>query len=650
MASEILSSICKLWTSQIRRAQKSKRNVFDKTGDEVWKYLNADYKGLYLTDDDSDEEFTGPHHQVRLNKSREFVSLFVPFLHHKVPHRQVEPSRPQIPPELLNLPPGTPMPLTDLQRSDRARAWLMQWFLNYIPDRYDLRGEVRKALPEALCRGRCILWHGMFDGPTGPLPGSFYESVNDLIIDPDARQLREAGWIALRRRRSIWKVAEETGISRELLKASYTSSLQRSAEDASPPKNPEDGDTIDSGDIIEYWDVYSRIGIGSKFHTAGEEVKEVAQQLDALGPYIHLKICPGMDFPLNLPPHAAGSPNTEQEYLQRLQWPIPFYENPSDPWPFSNLDFIPSSENAWAVSPLEGALPLQRFIDNVYSYATDRVRTTCRDIIITAAELDDDLHKALESGRDQETVVIKGSARDAREQIHVLQFPEVNKDLWHILGLAENAFERISFMSPLLSGAETGTQIRSASEFQGRQSSANTVPDDYAECVERFMGNVAAKESVMARLMVDPAITLAPLFGEQIQENQLAPGLPGQMGPLTQAWSQLVSTTDPAVAAAELSYSVEAGSGRRKNKAKATADATMFSSAVGGPAMQLAGMGEVRPWNAILRMLGEAADLTSARIDDFMIPPPQPQQPPPNQQSSQPSQQPTQAAQPQQTA
>ncbi len=640
---DVLQSIVKLWTTQIRRAEKSRGEKFDKVGDEAWSYLNADYKTLYLKGKARDGgDFEGPMHKVRVNKSAEFVKLYLPFIHHKVPHRLVAPSRPQLPPEVMGMAPGTPMPLNGLDLQDKMRAWLMQFVLNYTPDQYDLRYEARKALPEALVRGRCLLWHRMFDSPTGPMAGSFFESVKDLLIDPDCRQLREAGWVALRRQRSIWKVAEEFGIPRDELKAKYKTSLQRSNEEAAGVTNIDSADELDSGDVIEYWEVYSRMGIGSKFTTADPDVKKVAERLDEQGPYVYLCICPGVPYPLNLPPHVAGSPDPAGEYKQRLQWPIPLYENPSDPWPFSQLDFLPSSEHPWASSPLEGALSLQRFVDNVYSYICGRTRAVCRDIVVASSALDADIQKALEGGIDQELVIANGAVgEDIRKLIHVIQFPPANADLWTVLQIAENAFERASGMSPLLSGMEGRTQVRSSAEAQIRQDNASSQPEDFAECCERWMSNIAAKEAAMTRLMVG-STTIAPLFGEQVQQNQWDPSNPVASGPISQAWTQLVNTVDPAIAAGELSYTVEAGSGRRKNKGKQAADSQMVMQSLGTPAMQALMAGMPQPWNAMVRMMGDAFDI---RVDDFMMPMP-PQQAPPQQQAG-PQQQ--QAAQPQQT-
>ena len=79
-----------------------------------------------------------------------------------------------------------------------------------------------------------------------------------------------------------------------------------------------------------------------------------------------------------------------------------------------------------------------------------------------------------------------------------------------------------------------------------------------------------------------------------------------------------VNTPDPAVAVAEFSYTVEAGSGRRRNKGKQAADANMVMQQFAQPALQLyQAMGLAGPYNAMIRMMGEAYDI--ARVDDFML-------------------------------
>lgn len=613
----LLSEITRLWMRQIHHAKEAKGPVFGETAKRAWEFLGKNYEDLYIKCDERYRTPEGhvPYHQIRINKSREYVSVMLPFLHHRVPNRLVEPARPKIPPELLGLPPGMVVPETPVQKMDRVVAWQLQWFLNWNHKQYDLRYEGRRAIPEALVKGRGVVWHEMFRGPTGLIPGSFAESVDNLYIDPDAKQLHNASYIVRKRRRSVWHVSEEFGISREALRGQYKSHLRYSTDDVAITDNDEEY----GKDIVEYYEVYSRMGFGHKFAATNPEIvsERILADMDAIGDNIYLVICPEVDYPLNLPPEVFTVPNAEMEVRARVQWPIAFYHDHSDPFPISVLDFYPDTDSPWASSPLEAALPLQIFLDHAYAWLMGRCRITCRDIIVASSSMDDELKAALRSNLDLVIAKIDGDVgEDLRKLVTVLQHPPVNQDIWQVLSAVEHMFERLTGMDPLLAGAGGRTQIRSSAEAQIRQSNVSNRPDDMAECVEDWMSKIAKKEAMMARLYV-PSAVVAPLFGEQV-----APGMDGEMvgfGPLSQQWSQLVTTDDAARAAAEMAYTVEAGTGRKKNKQLQMQNAELAMQTLAQPLLQLAQAGNPQPFNALIQMMAEANDMN---LDGMLIPPP----------------------------
>jgi hypothetical protein len=132
-------------------------------------------------------------------------------------------------------------------------------------------------------------------------------------------------------------------------------------------------------------------------------MKQVADALDAIGPYVHLVIAPGVPYPLNLPPELVqDSVISQEEMLKRLEWPIAFCDDAAaNPWPCTCLDFYPNCDNPWASSPLEAGMAMQVFLDHLYSFIMSRVRSTCRDIIVLSKGLEADVKNAIESGLDQ---------------------------------------------------------------------------------------------------------------------------------------------------------------------------------------------------------------------------------------------------------
>lgn len=626
---DLLNSLVKTWLDQIERAKKAKREKFGKTADRAWSFLGKNYRELYIDRSDGEEsafaDGEGPLHKIHVNKSREFVSLFLPFLHNKVPNRLVTPDQPAIPPEMMGIPPGFPVPPQPRQQRDAAFCYLMQYFLNWLPRKAGLRDECRMTIPEALVKGRGLVWHEMVDGPAGPIPFSGFESVDNLLIDPDTRLLRDASYVVRVRHRNLWQVAEEFaeyGTPAEEIRDRYQAHFdrQRGNEDVGRPEVLKESDR--EGDRCTYYEVFSRMGVGQRFSGANDEMKGMAQALGEVGDYVWLAIMPGLPHPLNLSPALSGAnPNELLTKIRAfLQWPIPFWADPFSPWPFTPLDFYPNQDNPWSTSPLEGALPLQAFLDHAYSFAMNHIKTASRSLVIASSRLDKAVLERLIDGVNNEVIIVDDDGvEEVRKLIEVLQFPPLNSDFYTILSGVERQFERASGMDPLLYG-QVSQQMRSAREADVREAGVSSRPDDFAQCVELWQSSISAKEAGASRLHVGPA-TVAPVFGEQWDPNATVPG----MAPLTEAWANLVNTDDPFRAFGEYEYTVEAGSGRRKNKQKQIADANMLMQTLSQPLLGYAqGTGNSLPFNALVRVVGEAYEV---RLDDMMIPPAPPPQP-----------------------
>ena len=196
--------------------------------------------------------------------------------------------------------------------------------------------------------------------------------------------------------------------------------------------------------------------------------------------------------------------------------------------------------------------------------------------------------------------------------------------------MVEAAFRMAMGTDSLLYGGEGQTQIRSSAEVQIRQGNLMSRPEDMAECAEQWQSDIARAEGFMARVAVAPQ-TVAPLLGEDMAA--MGPLGQPQMGPLTQTWAALVNA-DPQRASMELAYTIEAGSGRRKNQQKQQADAQMLMQTLFQPLLGLAqATGNSGPINALIDFLGEAyeIDLSNMEIPIMMPSPAAPgtQGPPP---------------------
>jgi hypothetical protein len=606
-----LRSLTDLWERQLKTAEKCKRRQFGEQADRIWGFLGKSYQQLHMSGSEDDEprafhDAAGPRHKVRRNLAQEYVALMMPYIFAQVPHRLASPRRPDLPPELMPLfnpmaimKAGLPLPM-----AERLGAYMLTWYLNWTPSQYKLATEIRRGLPESLVKGRQVVWHALYEDGNSIMPVTQHDTVQSLVIDPDTESLREAAWIARKRRASAWRLEEIYGVDAKLMRAKFASHMAQAVwghqeREAGRPTDPDET----TGDIVEYYEVYSRIGLGMQLPSASEEL---LSQRDALADVQHafLVIVPGMDYPLNLAPDKLAVESVGEEIKARLEWPIPLYEN-YDPWPCTVLDYFPNSENPWSTSPLKGALPLLVFLDHAWSFLLGRVRATSRDIILVASALEQEVWDAIESGVDQETVAVSlETLEDITKLIHVIQFPELRAEFFNVIELAESRFERASGMSPLMHG-ESNFQYRSAREAEIREGHVTSRPEDMADCVEAFMSDIAAKEAILTRMYVPPPFHL---FGEPMPEG----GVPDMSTPLSFFWGTIITQADPVLAAGEYDYTVEAGTARRKNRSQQFAEVQSIAQILLGPLLQVyQTTGDPAQVNNLIHMIGEPMGLST---------------------------------------
>jgi hypothetical protein len=606
---EYLKDLCELWLKELRRCRKHKATQFGDTAELLRGFMGKSYRELYIDTANADLKTDDvPYFQPRLAKTREFVSVVTPFVHAKIPNRLVSPRRPPLPPALLTVA-GLGESHAQASMEDKAQAHLSEWFLNYIPGEYGAKRQQRQVIEECLVTGRGVGWHEMTTGPTGQIPGTFFDTVDNLFIDADCSQWREASFIIRKRRWPAWKLADMFSIPVHKIRAAKKEGSERAAEEGQTTVGVEDSD------LCTWYEVWSRMGMGNRLYKADETLRDRAEALESLGQHIWLAIMPGLDYPLNLPDDLWEVANVT-EIKSRLEWPIAFFEESSNPWPCTPCDIYPCTDSAWATSPLEGAIPLQVFLDRMYALLMGRVRSTCRDIILTSKELEPLVEQAIKEGRDQIVVACEGDTIPEMERlVHILQFPEINADAWRILHQVERAFEQSTGMDPLLYGSEGSRQIRSAEEVNVRSSNVQSRPGDYADAVEEYNSQSAVKELQMSRLYVQPS-TVAPLFRETPTEDET------QYGPLTLLWASLVNTPDPAEAVADLHVQVEAGSGMRKNRQKMAADLQSVGQILVPVLQEFAAAGVVQPFNAFLDVVAETHEMP---LDAMKLPEMSPQ-------------------------
>lgn len=618
-----LKSLTTLWERQLKGAEKTKKRRFGDSADRIWGFLGKSFSQLHMGNDYDDGEprafhdADGPRHKVRRNLAAEYVALIMPYVFPEVPRRLAKPRRPELPPELRQLfnpsailKAGLPLPM-----AEQLGSYMLSFYLDFTPGQYHLAKEIRRGLPESLVKGMQVVWHAIHEDGSGIMPVIQHDSIDGLLVDPDSQTMREAAWVSRKRRASAWRLEELYGVPAKLIRARYASHL---AQATWGDKHAEDSEDDQQGDIVEYFEVYSRIGLGMQLPTATEELLEQRATLEDIK-NAFLVIVPGMDYPLNLAPEKLDVEGVESEIRARLDWPIPLYEN-YDPWPCTILGYYPHSDDPWYQSPLKGSLPLLVFLDHAWSFLLGRVRATSRDIIIVCDALELEIQDALESGVDQEIITASlETMQDLSKLIHVVQFPELKAEFFNVIDRAEQRFERASGMTPLMHG-ESSFQMRSAEEARIREGHVTSRPEDMRGCVNAFMSEIAAKEGIITRLYVPPPFHL---FGEPMPDG----GQPDMSTPLSLFWGALLNTDDPVIAAGEFDYTVEAGVGNRKNRENLSAAITQLSQSLTPVLIQERQQtGNEEPLNAMIHMFGEAMEVP---VEKLMLPPLQIQALPP---------------------
>lgn len=633
-----LRPVVSAWISKIQKAWEHKAREFQDDADECAKFYNGPYDWLYSGSGRGNRGFLGsgedelpaPAFRMTVNKAAELVQLFGPALYHRNPVRKVNPRRfPQLPPEtvslIMQMAQTDPMMMQSLQQMqmqedsergmDLARAALLEHYLNYTPEACDLKTESRWAIDEALIKGLGLLWTETYTPPGSnvKLIGSFYDSVDNLLVDPDAETIREAKWIARRCVHPYWEVERDYGLPPDSLKnrATFEGLNQQaviSSAGAAADWKRKQGCT---NDLLVYWKIWSKMGLGGRLSGIAPNLR---QPLEALGDYSYLVVCEACPFPLNLPEglgQALLNPDpmmmqqgVDQEVMQRTAWPTPYYAD--DAWPCTWVYFHSIARKVWPMSHLKPALGELKFLNWAFSFLAGKVRLASRDFIAVMKSASEDLKDKIKHGPDYTIIEVEQLHESIDKVVKFLQHPGFNPEIYTVIqGVSEN-FERRTGLTELLYG-QSARQLRSAQEAQIKDERASIRPDDMASKVEDAMTELARREAFTARWH---------LTGQDVVP------IMGAMG--AQWWDMFVTPSDPARIAHGMEYRIEANSARKPNKATEAANMQQAMQQLFSPLMSYAQMtGDVAPLNALSQDWAKSIDLDASKYQ-FQPPPPPP--------------------------
>lgn len=591
-----LQRLCSAWSGKMKLAKDHKREVFGNQAEECLRFYNTDHRFIYnprywdgraqwnRESGEVVQENVGgapyPSLKVCVNKTAQYVQVYGPFLYFQNPTRTVKARKfAAPPPEVFGIDPMTPAPPPNSnpmmwtpqqqmygqyqmamqadQLEERKRTYkasLMEDYLNYTPNELDLKNESQHVIDEALIKGRgvsfCNLWQSRSGGPR--MPYTAWDSVDNLLLDPDSEKLREAQWCAQQCCEPYWVLADRYGIPREEMKkyAKRESMNQQGATSAYDLgiHHRKVGATADS---IVYYRIWSRMGMGARLNQYDDDL---ATRIDSIKEFDNcfLVVAEGVPFPLNWHPNMSEP----SDILEAVRWPIEFWRDDIHPWPFAELDFCWNPRSIWPIAPLSFAMGFQMFLDWGYSAIASKMVRTCRDGILYDASKGADLLEEFQRGMDMWIKAVNKGPGAWDEFIKVIQMPPMNPDLWHYLELAEKQFEDHTGLSDIMRGMSPH-QYRSAEEAKLKGDFARLRPDDMANRTGHWMSLAARKEGLAGQWELKPVYDIQPIFGQT----------------RAMAWSQLIECAspenpqgqDPNLAARELDYRIEAGSSKRPN-------------------------------------------------------------------------------------
>lgn len=617
-----LKSVCAGWVSKIRNAHTAKKKAFQDDADEAMRFFNGPYDWLYTQGSKSnpvgmfsdDEDWPQPGLRMQSNRVAEMVQLFGPSLYHKNPYRMVSPREyPQIPPEFFG-DPGNPMVAQIYQTvqgtadealaKDKARSALLEAYLNFTPYELNLKDHARCAIDEAIIKGLGTTWTEVYTVPESgwKMSGSFYDTVDNYLQDPDADCREDCQYIVRRCCHPVWMVERDYKLRPGLIKGNLTSVNQSS--NRNPQASTYWRQKGETSDLLVYWKVYSKMGMGGRLSGVPPNLRPL---LDAYGDYCFLAIAEDVPFPLNLPPDVLESASDE-EIIDRVKWPTPYWKDGT--WPCTFFEFHPVPNQAWPMSHVKPGMGELKFLNWAYSFLASKMRVTSRDFIAVMKGMSEDFKKSITHGPDLtllEVGITDAPNRDIKSVVQFLQHPEMKDDLIKVISMVGEQFEKRVGLTELMYGGTTH-QYRSASEAEVKNDQLKIRPDDMATRVEEAMTEVAKKEAICARTHLSAQDVLPVL---------------GPAG--AYFWNTLILQGSPDDITRQLQYRIEAGSTRKPNKETQAANLTTAMQNLFTPLYQYAqASGNVGPINNLISDWGKSNGL---EVKGYLLQPPPP--PPP---------------------
>lgn len=607
-----MGSLSQCWLRKIKKAEEAKKG-FSEIAEMCRQFFSGSvgfmwedrFRSRYL------KNVTPPRFRVTIAKAFELVAVFGPSLFWRYPGRVIK-SRGvfQPDPSIFGDPedPAVQQMVMEFQQemaretSERStRDKLMETYLNYSQREQPgggLKVDGQYAVTEALVKGRGVTWceNYAFPGSERVLTGNFFDSVDNLLIDPDSKRpnLSDAKWIARRHCDPYWKIERRFGLKGGTLRdrGKHKSADAIAHEDATSRPY---ASTESSGDLVVWYEVFSKCGVGTRERGILPSMHESFESV--LGDFAYICVCDGVDYPLNAPKDRFEEAYDEQ-ILEMFDWPIPFYKDGR--WPCAWLDFYPNPNSAWPLAPMAMGLGELIFLNTMMSVLCERAYENSRLLIAALKGHAEDAVAKIKSGGMKEIIEISSeyAQHSVNDLIGVIQMPEIGFDLFRMINMVSAMFDKRTGLSELLYGMNPGgSASRTAADINVKSEMASVRPEYMSQQVEEWQTEVANLERIAASWTVR---------GQDLQP------LLGNVGSMM--WDQLVSNDDPEVLVREMRCTVEANSIRKPNKVRDNENIQRISQFIFPELSRHAQLtGDTAPMNNFIEDLGLAMEQDTSR-------------------------------------
>lgn len=528
----LLGPLVQQWFARLRAAEESKSR-FTSMAKLCRQFLGSSAKAMW--EDSFRKEFypgiAQPQFMVSLNKAFELVAIIGPSLYWQNPTREVR-SMDQPDQTVLAQMVGVTEPdmldqIRQMQEMEvnkkEVRNSLASAVMEHIQQTHPggVKIDLQLIIQDALVTGRGCGWTETYTNPsTGEVSvGTFFDSVDNLLVDPDAKDpaMRDVTWMSRRHIEPVWVVERRFGYPPGYLKGKGT---HISSEYSATERHVSTQGSVMYKDLMEWYEVWSIAGVGARVTGVNATMGQALDQLT--GDYAYLCMTRDLTHPLNLP-HELVLNAPPEGIQQALLWRTSAHPSSHrigsvfelckvHKWPVQLLDFYPVTGTCWPMAVLGpgigSLLAMNIILVSHLSMSWDRRR----DIITVLGSYAEDVERALQ-GESNPAIIKINSASNAtlNQLVGFLQRPEVGGEPLAWLNYLDNQFQMATGLDDIHYGISQ-KQARVSSDVEARTSASNVRPDKMANDVHEFVVQCGTKELWLSGLYIRGG-RLVPLLG-----------------------------------------------------------------------------------------------------------------------------------------